>query len=217
MASSKQLRLPEPGHLPRTGPVDAIDGYFKPGLGGVFRRRLGWTVDALPAEPVENMLEIGYGSGVFQYELSRHAHLSVGVDIHAYGGAVARQLAVDGVRALLVRADGSALPFRSDAFDVVVIASTLEFIPDPRLCLRESRRVLRPAGRLILVRPRRNRWADAVYRQLAGFDPEAEFRGGRERVEAALRDLPEARRATRPRWLPRRLAPYEVVTYRRRG
>ncbi|HET8649831.1 MAG TPA: class I SAM-dependent methyltransferase [Gemmatimonadales bacterium] len=210
------LRLPAPGRLPVTGAVDAIERYHRPGIGAVLRRRLLWARQALPAEPVDRALEIGYGSGIFLYTLAAAARQTVGIDVHHCAGAVQRVLVRDGVPANVLRASGTALPFGDESFDVVVVLATLEFIPDPAACLHQVLRVLRPGGRAICLRPRSLRWADWAYRALAGFDPERDFQGGRHRVALALQRLADSgvpvTRSSRPRGLPAQLAPYELVT-----
>jgi SAM-dependent methyltransferase len=203
--------------LARTGPVDAIDEYYQPGLGWVFRRRLHWVSAALP-ESLGRVLQVGYGSGIEQFFLAPDAQFSAGVDVHPNGPAVARALATAGLRCSLVRADGQALPFADRSFDTVVIVSALEFIPDPGLALNEAMRVLAPGGRLVALRPRVLRWADVLYHALSGRDPESDFQGGRQRVAAALELLSgsgagqlRVTRRRRPGVLPGAWAPYEVV------
>ena len=210
-----KLLLPPRGRLRQTGEVDAVDSYYRPGIGWVLRRRLVWIRDALPAHPLSRVLEVGYGSGVFFYELARHTTQLVGVEVHANGADVRRRVAADGITAGLVQASGMALPFRAGTFEAVLIVSALEFMPDPLACLRESLRVTRPGGRVVVVTPRVLAWADRLYRVLAGFDPESEFRGGRQRVQRALAD-PTLRveRQPRPGGFPRWLAPYELVVLR---
>lgn len=51
----------------------------------------------------------------------------------------------------LVEGDAQDLPFEDATFDSVVCTFSLCGIPDPALAIAEMRRVLRPAGRLILV------------------------------------------------------------------
>jgi ubiquinone/menaquinone biosynthesis C-methylase UbiE len=136
----------------------------------------------------------------------------VGIDVHAAAATVRAQLARDGVDAALLRGDGVSLPFRAASFDAVAVISALEFMPDPAACLREARRVLRPGGRFVCLRPRELRWTDAVFHALTGSAPEAQFAGGRARVRQAIRtQVPEARRFRRPRGIPRFLAPYELL------
>ena len=213
----RRRRFPEQGHLQSTGPVDWISHYDGSWSGFILRRRLVWAARALP-EKLEHVLEVGYGSGVFQYELAARASHSVGVDVHPAGAEVRERLAADHIRAMLVRGDGTAIPFRSGTFDAVVVLSTLEFVPDPAECLRECLRVLAPNGRLICVRPRQLRWADTAFRLLMGIDPESQFAGGRQRVEVAIVDvLPDATRDRRPAGLPAFLAPYEVIVEQKAG
>jgi len=206
-------RFPRKGWLPTTGPVDWIAQYHTPGIGFVLRRRLAWVASVLP-QRMGAVLEIGYGSGVFQYELARRARFSVGIDVHDAGPAVRAQLGKDGVDAALLKGSGVELPFRSDAFDAVVVISALEFMPDPAGCLREARRVLRPGGRFVCLRPRELKWADAVFHALTGSSPEAEFVGGRARVRLAIQtQAADARRLPRPAVIPRFLAPYELLVF----
>ena len=141
------------------------------------------------------MLEIGYGSGVFQYELGRRAQLSVGIDPHPHAATVHACLRKDGLSVEVLRGDGAALPFADATFDAVVVVSALEFIADPTTCLAECRRILRPGGRLVCIIPRQLPWADAVFRTLTGHDPEADFGGARAKVQAALAQAaPDAQR-----------------------
>lgn len=211
-----KLRLPPRGSLVQTGPVDAIEQYYRPIIGRVFRTRLRWVLGALPARPLHRVLEVGYGSGVLQYSLALYSSLSIGVDPHPNGPMVRRSFASDGVPSLLVRADGADLPFMESSFDAVIVASTLEFVPDPERCLHECWRVLKPGGRLVGVTPRQLVWADAVYSLLTGSHPEQSFEGGRARVQDALaRLLPPIERHRRPAWLPPSLAPYELLIWDR--
>lgn len=209
----KKLRLPPYERLQSTGPVDWISRYGRFGPSMLMRRRLRWAADVL-RDDMQRVLEIGFGSGVFQYELSRRSDVSVGIDIHPHAARVCRQLEDDGVTSVLVCGDGAALPFRSNVFDAVVILSSLEFVTDPAACLHECCRVLRAPGRLVCVRPRQMPLADLGFRLLTGVDPETEFAGGRARVEAAIRNtLGEAKRHLRPRGWPRLMAPYELLLY----
>ncbi|WP_414719657.1 class I SAM-dependent methyltransferase [Streptomyces sp.] len=60
----------------------------------------------------------------------------------------------------LVCADASALPFADGSFDLACSAyGALPFVADPRLVLREVRRVLRPGGRFVFSVTHPIRWA----------------------------------------------------------
>jgi SAM-dependent methyltransferase len=47
--------------------------------------------------------------------------------------------------------EGQRLPIASDSMDVMIMAHTLDFSPDPHQALREAERVLIPEGRVIVV------------------------------------------------------------------
>jgi SAM-dependent methyltransferase len=49
--------------------------------------------------------------------------------------------------------DGQQLPLASDSVDTVLSLEVLEHLPDPRSCVSEMARVLRPGGRLLLTVP----------------------------------------------------------------
>jgi len=66
--------------------------------------------------------------------------------------------------------DWRTLPFASAAFDVVVVASVLEYVADPAAVLRECARVLRPDGVMLYTVPDLRhpvRWAEWCAQRLA--------------------------------------------------
>jgi SAM-dependent methyltransferase len=214
---TEPVLLPPRGRLRPTGRVDYIEHYYRGCLAVPLRQRLRWAREALPTGHCGSLLEIGYGSGVFFYEAVRHADQVLGIDVHPWADDVRRSCSVDGIAVTTIQGDGCAIPLADSSIDVVVIISALEFMDDPTRCLRESIRLIRPGGRVIAVTARAHTWSDAVWRALAGGHPEAEFRGGRERVAQALASAERRRvgvrigRYPRPRPLPRALAPYELV------
>jgi ubiquinone/menaquinone biosynthesis C-methylase UbiE len=97
--------------------------------------------------PGHRVLDVACGTGA----AARVAAARVGgtgrvaaLDINPGMLAVARPLpAVAGAR---LRGSALALPFSARVFDVVLCQLGLQFIPDRPAALRESRRVLVPAG-----------------------------------------------------------------------
>lgn len=49
------------------------------------------------------------------------------------------------------QADATALPYPDNSFDIASIAFGIRNVDDPRLCLRELARVVRPGGRVLIV------------------------------------------------------------------
>lgn len=75
-----------------------------------------------------------------------------GIELSPAMLTIARQRAAElGVDVDLRIGDAQALPFDDHAFDTVVCALSLCTIPDPAAAISEMRRVLVPAGRLLLL------------------------------------------------------------------
>lgn len=92
------------------------------------------------------LLDIGCGQKPFRPFLSPARYL--GVDLPHYGGGI-----IGTAPAADVFGDGGALPFRDRSVDTVVAFQVLEHTPDPCRVLRESHRVLRPGGGLLVTAP----------------------------------------------------------------
>jgi demethylmenaquinone methyltransferase/2-methoxy-6-polyprenyl-1,4-benzoquinol methylase len=95
------------------------------------------------------ILDLATGSGVLAVELKKRipAARVVGADFCAPMLVLARRR---GIRELVV-ADGLALPFRDDRFDIVTIAFGLRNMASYDVALNEVKRVLRVGGRLLVL------------------------------------------------------------------
>ncbi|MDH3540087.1 MAG: class I SAM-dependent methyltransferase [Acidimicrobiia bacterium] len=203
---------PPRGLLPVTGPVDRVELYHRPIVGRVLRRRASWIDSVLTGRPPDNLLEVGYGSGILQPALARHAKSLYGIDIHPHASEVADRLSSFGISTRLLQGDGQHLPFADASLGIVVMVSTLSFIPDPAAALREAKRVLRPGGRLVALVARALPFTDQMWGRLSGRNAGADFGRRRQQVRAAITaELPVTRRQRRPYGLPPGLAPYELV------
>lgn len=105
---------------------------------------------ALPAGA--EILDLGVGTGRFALIGAQRGWRMTGIDSSAAMLAVAqaRRGTHDQATLALVRGQATALPFAAARFDAVLGMTALCFVSDPRAALREARRVLRPAGRLVL-------------------------------------------------------------------
>jgi len=76
---------PLPEHdLRKTGPVDEADWNYRPVLNYISRQRFELVLELLDETPAHDLLEIGYGSGVFAPELARRTKSLWGIDIHHF-------------------------------------------------------------------------------------------------------------------------------------
>lgn len=94
-------------------------------------------LDGLP----KPWLEVGVGSGRFAHALN----VDVGIDPAFRPLRLARQRKI-----VVLQAVGEELPFRQSVFGAVIIVVTLCFADEPLMLLKETQRVLRDDGALIL-------------------------------------------------------------------
>lgn len=117
------------------------------------RRR---TLELLDASGGHSVLDVGCGPGHLVSDLAGAVPGARVVGVDRQGGMleVARSRAHDlGVadRVGLLRADATALPLRSAAFDRVVAVQVLEYVPAVERALSELHRVLVPGGTGVVV------------------------------------------------------------------
>ena len=92
----------------------------------------------------ERLLDVGCGDGGVARLLRERAGEVVAVDLEP------SPTWSDEPRLAFQVADGEALPFEDASFDVVHSKDSLHHMRDPGRALREYRRVLRPAGTLLV-------------------------------------------------------------------
>jgi ubiquinone/menaquinone biosynthesis C-methylase UbiE len=111
--------------------------------------------EILEPRPGERVLEVGPGTGYYALPvagwLAPEGRLDV-VDIqqemldHTSGRAREQGLG----NLVPTRADATALPYPDDSFDAAYLVTVLGEIPDQGAALRELRRVVKPAGRIVV-------------------------------------------------------------------
>ncbi|RLC66053.1 MAG: class I SAM-dependent methyltransferase [Chloroflexi bacterium] len=139
-----------------------------------------WVRTAMPHLRGEIVLEVAHGPGHLLGALKERGLSPVGLDLSPQMGRLARRrLRQRGLSVPLVRARAQALPFSDACFDSAVVTFPTEFILHPAT-LRESWRVLRPRGRLVVVA-----WA-----RLSERDPLSRFLGWLYRVTGQGEPLP---------------------------
>jgi ubiquinone/menaquinone biosynthesis C-methylase UbiE len=116
------------------------------------------TVAAIEAPADARVLEIGCGPGFFSPSVAKAVPKGrlVCLDLQSEMLGMARDRLVGQSHVAFVQSDGSVLPFRSDWFDAVFIATVLGEIPDRGACMAEAARVLAPGGVLAIAETRRD-------------------------------------------------------------
>ena len=108
---------------------------------------------ALAGAPMRSLLDLGTGTGrmleMFGPDLERGLGLDLSLDMLALARA---RLDRAGLKHCSVRqGDIYDLSLPKDSFDVVIIHQVLHFLDDGARAIHEAARVLRPAGRLLVV------------------------------------------------------------------
>lgn len=172
--------------LVRTGPVDFAVWNYHGVLGWISRSRFQLVMKLLPEGKVDRILEIGYGSGVFMGQLSRHCRELHGIDIHPFADTVRANLKGLGIEAQTLQGSAEHMPYPDGHFDCVVAVSALEFVEDIESAAREIRRILKPGGRVVFVTPGHSPIVDAGLLVLTGRSASKDYGGKRERLRRAL-------------------------------
>lgn len=103
--------------------------------------------------PFQAMADLGTGTGRLLELFAPLYRRGVGIDLSREMLAVARaKLDQAGIAHAQVRqGDLYAPPVERDAFDLVTMHQVLHYLEDPALAIQEAARLLRPAGRLLIV------------------------------------------------------------------
>lgn len=106
--------------------------------------------------PGEQVLDVASGTGLVAFEAARAVGRDgrvLGVDVSSRMVELARQQSqrLETANCSFAAMGAEALTLAEASFDVVLCTLGLMYVPDPGLALREMRRVLRPAGRLVIA------------------------------------------------------------------
>jgi SAM-dependent methyltransferase len=109
------------------------------------RARVRWILQHVGGGRILDVGFVGESSSYLHQALQAYGRI-MGVDIDA--AAIACSDGKDGLAA-----DVTRLPFRDGSFDRVVLGEVIEHLPRPFDALRETARVLRPWGTLLVTTP----------------------------------------------------------------
>lgn len=134
-------------------------------------------------------LEVAIGTGLNLPHYPPDARL-IGLDLTPEMMAFARRRSSElGLRVPLTLGDAQQLPFPDETFDSVVCTYAMCSVPDERSTVLEMRRVLKPAGRLVLVDHIRSSvpplfWLQRLLERMPRHDRDELTRRPRAHVEA---------------------------------
>jgi SAM-dependent methyltransferase len=111
------------------------------------------------------VLEVGCGAGTDLVQFARHGAIATGIDLSESAiGLAAANVSQSRLAATLLVADGEALPFASQTFDLVYAHGVVQYTTHDRALVTECRRVLKPGGRAIFQVYNRISWLNALSR-----------------------------------------------------
>jgi SAM-dependent methyltransferase len=142
---------------------DAVPGDAVP---EAFAARREWLLSRLP--PRANVVDLGCGDGAFAAELVASGATVIGLDV-AEAALERAGRRVPQAQFLAVGEDGP-LPVADGWADVVWAGEVLEHAIDPVGLVLESRRVLKPGGRLLVTTPGHG----PLFTRTARLDPRAD-------------------------------------------
>jgi ubiquinone/menaquinone biosynthesis C-methylase UbiE len=120
------------------------DAFLTAATQGARIRSLAALADHVPGD----VLIAGIGTGLDIPHLPPQ-HRYIGVDLtHAMLAKAKPRVAGGHIR--LVQGDVQRLPFADGHFDAVVLHLILAVVPEPKACLAEAARVLKPGGRILV-------------------------------------------------------------------
>jgi SAM-dependent methyltransferase len=113
-----------------------------------------WSVGLLHIQPIDRILEIGFGAGRGLALALTQAHLGcvTGVDLSRTmirAAARRNRLAIERGQLFLVCGDVATLPFEEQRFDKLFSVHTFYFWPDPRAVCTRLITILAHGGRLV--------------------------------------------------------------------
>lgn len=125
-----------------------VSGWSREGLQRRFRL-FQELLGALPLPPRARALDLGCGAGTYVRALAGLGHVAVGVDYAV--PSLRRAVKADPAgKGLYLAADGAALPFRAESFDLVTCIGVLQAVSRPEELVAQISRVLRPGGTVIV-------------------------------------------------------------------
>lgn len=112
----------------------------------------------------QRLLEVGCGIGTDLVRFARGGARVTGVDLAETAIDLARKnFALNGLAPEELRvANGEALPYADNAFDVVYGHGVIQYTADPAALIRECHRVLKPGGTAIFMVYNRVSWLNAL-------------------------------------------------------
>lgn len=151
----KTVTAPRETHFVRCGYTDRFDPFRLSHLPRLRALYEGLFNEFLGEAPVDRLLDIGCGTGIYVEALAAHAHRLCALDASPEMTTVARAFCKERGLEHVHHIVGSAevLPFADNTFDLVVALDTLHHVGSLEDVVAEVFRLLKPGGRFLVFEP----------------------------------------------------------------
>lgn len=193
---------------------DPLKYYYKPFFGYIYRKRLSMCLKAIGRKKFDNLLEMGYGSGIFLPRLSKISANLSGLDIHKMHREVMKSMKQIGIGCALASGDILNPPYADNTFDGIVLISILEHIHQLDTAIRQIQRVLKAKGRIYVGIPVRNKLTDIFFQKICRIGKSTavmHVSSHRDIFDAIKSKFEIERIITFPRFFPMDLAFYILI------
>lgn len=144
--------------------IFCVQRYYSFPFSKIYLKRFKILLKLLGKNKFQNLLDIGFGGGIFLPALSLKTEHLFGTDSHAYTKEVSNMLENLGVRTELKEGSVTSLPYADNQFECVTCLSVLEFVEDTDKAMSEISRVAKPGAKIIIGAPVVGKFTDICYK-----------------------------------------------------
>jgi SAM-dependent methyltransferase len=188
---------------------DPLPYYYRPLIGKLFRSRIEQGLSLL-SPPYNQILEIGYGSGLVLPSLCALGQKVTAVDICSEPDKIIKPLSQMDCHCELIKCNFSEAAFEQESFDLVVAFSILEHIEDILPVVNQVHSILKPGGHFLVGMPRVDYLMEKAFK-LIGYDNINDHHVTNYRqCMAACRNLMTLQKMT---WIPSMVPEFSALYY----
>ena len=127
------------------------NGLLKRGLTRAYERKAKIILKELEDIQPKKILEIGTGSGLMTYFISKHfSEEVVGLDLSKEMLEMAKSR-ISNPKISFVVGDGTKPDFVNETFDAVIGVDIIHHLEDPRAAMAEWKKLVRPGGKMVFL------------------------------------------------------------------
>lgn len=197
--------------------IFSLNRYYSPLSKFFYLKRLKIVLKLISNERFENMLDVGFGSGIFLPTLVKNTQNLYAIDIHQHIGLVEEMLKNTGVKIRLKQASVLNLPFEKSIFDCITCLSVLEFIKDTDKAVSEIARVAKKDAKIIIGAPSINKLTDFCYKIAGKSGQNQKHYSGQNKIITSVKKFLEVEKIIKfPSFIPLNYSMFFVLSAKKR-